>query len=141
MKTIDTFEGEYRFLSNFHPAKVYLDGVEYRSTEHAYQAAKSLDQDERLRIKNAKSPADAKKLGRKVKLRKDWENIKLDVMLDLLRQKFEIPELRQLLIDTGDDELIEGNTWGDEFFGVCRGVGKNHLGRLLMQVRKEINGH
>lgn len=138
MKTIDTFTNEYRFLSNFYPSKVSYDGLEYPTVEHAYQSIKTIDKDMRLKIRNSKTAADAKKLGRKVELRKDWENIKFDVMLELLRQKFAIPELRQLLLDTGDSELIESNWWGDVVWGVCRGVGKNHLGRLLMQVRNEV---
>lgn len=101
MKTIDTFTNEYRFLSNFYSSKVSYDGLEYPTVEHAYQSIKTIDKDMRLKIRNSKTAADAKKLGRKVELRKDWENIKFDVMLELLRQKFAIPELRQLLLGTG----------------------------------------
>lgn len=138
MKTIDKFDGEFDFLSNFYASKVHYDGMEFSSVEHAYQAAKTVDKDGRIKIRNAKNAAAAKKLGQKVTLRKDWDNIKLDVMLDLLRQKFAIPELGKLLLQTGDAELIEGNTWGDVFWGVCRGIGKNHLGKTLMRVRKEM---
>lgn len=138
MKTIDRFDGEYAFLSNFWNSKVQYDGMEFNSVEHAYQAAKSLDKDERIKIRNAKNAAAAKKLGQHVTLRRDWDNIKLDVMLNLLRQKFVIPELRQLLLNTGDAELIEGNTWNDVFYGVCRGRGMNHLGKMLMRIRDEI---
>jgi len=144
MKTIDSFSGEFEFLSNFAPSIVYWPAggmaseISYRTVEHAYQAAKTLVEGERDKIRNAKTAAAAKKLGRKATLRKDWENIKLTVMLNLLRQKFAIPELRQRLLDTGDAELIEGNWWGDTFWGVCRGKGKNNLGKLLMRIRKEI---
>ncbi len=137
MKTIDRFDGEFAFLSNFWDSKVHYDGMEFRTVEHAYQAAKSLDKDERLKIRNAKTAAESKKLGQKVTLRRDWENVKLGIMLELLREKFAIPELRQLLLDTGDAELIEGNWWGDTFYGVCKGKGLNHLGRMLMLVRNE----
>lgn len=140
MKTIDRFDGEFAFLSNFWDSKVHYDGIEYKTVEHAYQAAKSLDKDERLKVRNAKTAAESKKLGQKVTLRKDWDNVKLDIMLSLLREKFAIPELRQLLLDTGDAELIEGNWWGDTFYGVCKGKGLNHLGRMLMLVRNEVRG-
>lgn len=137
---IDQFEGEYRWLSNFWPAKVLLDAVEYQSTEHAYQAAKTNDEIERMRIKDAKTPGQAKRLGRKVNVRSDWENCKLSVMENLLRQKFAIPELRQKLLDTGDQELLEGNNWHDVFWGIDLKTreGKNHLGKLLMKIRNEI---
>lgn len=92
----------------------------------------------RVKICNAKTPAIAKKLGRKVELRKDWESIKLDVMYELLCDKFDIPELQQLLLDTGDAKLIEGNHWQDCFYGVCDGKGLNHLGKILMRIRSEI---
>lgn len=133
---IDNFEGEFRFLSNFAPSVVHFDGMEFPSVEHAYQAAKTFDKDLRIKIRNAKTPNEAKKLGKKVKLRQDWDDVKIDVMLGLLEQKFAIPELHQLLLNTGDAELVEGNWWGDTFWGVCRGHGKNHLGKLLMTIRK-----
>lgn len=137
MKPIDSFSGEFDFLSNFSPSVVHFEGMEFNSVEHAYQAAKTLDKDLRLKIRNAKSPAAAKKMGKSVELRADWESIKLDVMFGLLKEKFAIPEYRQLLLDTSTAELIEGNWWGDQFWGVCRGKGKNHLGKLLMRIREE----
>lgn len=139
-KMIDKFVGEYRWLSNFHPCKVLLDAVEYESTEHAYQAAKTLDTFERFRIRDAETPGKAKKLGRRLKVRSDWESVKLQVMEMLLRQKFAQPELKQLLIDTGDRELIEGNHWHDLFWGVDQTTreGQNHLGKILMKIRDEI---
>jgi ribA/ribD-fused uncharacterized protein len=146
MKVIDHFAGEYAFLSNFYyPAEVVYDGETYRTTEHAYQASKVLSKDYRQKIKNTSRASEAKKLGKKkamakagVKLRDDWDNIKLDVMFDLLRQKFQHPELKKKLLDTGDAELIEGNWWGDYFWGTVQGEGENHLGRLLMKVRSEL---
>lgn len=134
---IDNFRGEYRFLSNFYPVKVKCDfGFIYDSTEAAYQAQKTTDRMIRLMFTDYK-PIIAKRNGKKIKLRSDWEEVKLNVMLDLLRQKFQYDELRQKLIETEDEELVEGNWWGDTFWGVCNGVGENHLGKLLMQVRKE----
>lgn len=135
---IDNFEGEFRFLSNFAPSIVHFDGMEFSTVEHAYQAAKTFDKDLRLKIRNAKTPNEAKKFGKKIKLREDWEDVKIAVMLGLLEQKFAIPELRQLLLNTGEAELIEGNWWGDTFWGVCKGRGQNHLGKLLMAIRKRI---
>jgi ribA/ribD-fused uncharacterized protein len=133
---IDSFKGEYRWLSNFYLAEVVLDGFVYPSSEHAYQAAKTLNLEERRAILSM-SVSEAKKAGRKVTMRSDWEDIKLDVMLRLLRQKFAHPELRSKLLATGDAELVEGNWWNDTFWGVCRGVGQNNLGKLLMVVREE----
>lgn len=136
--TIDNFTGQYGFLSNFYPSTVTLDGVRYKTVEHAYQAAKTLDKDERKKVRDADTAATAKKQGRKLPIRPDWDNVKLAVMEDLLRQKFEEPELAKALCDTGTVELIEGNWWGDQYWGVCRGKGFNHLGRLLMRIRGEL---
>lgn len=135
---IRDFRGEYNFLSNFYPVKVKCDfGLIYNSTEAAYQAQKTMDRMIRLMFTNYK-PIVAKRNGKKIKLRNDWEEVKLDIMLDLLRQKFQYSGLRQKLIDTGDEKLIEGNWWGDTFWGICRGIGENHLGKLLMKVRAEL---
>jgi N-glycosidase YbiA len=137
MTRIDSFSGRYRFLSNFFPCSVEYEGMPYPSTEHAYQAAKTTSSGLRFVLFTHGTPGEAKKRGRGVPLRPDWEQIKLSVMLELLRKKFSNPELRDMLLATGDAELIEGNTWGDRFWGVCNGVGENHLGKLLMQVREE----
>jgi ribA/ribD-fused uncharacterized protein len=133
--SIDSFAGEYRFLSNFYPAKCTFEGVEYDTSEHAYQAAKTIDELEREVIREAKSAGAAKRLGKKVTLRDDWNSIKISVMRDVLKSKFSDPVLAQLLIDTGDVEIIESNTWGDTFWGVCNGHGENWLGRCLMGLR------
>jgi ribA/ribD-fused uncharacterized protein len=138
MSKIDSFSGKYRFLSNFYPAKVVLDGFFYKTTEHAYQAAKTLDEFKREQIRLAETAGEAKKLGQKVKLRHDWDEVKIEVMTDLVRQKFQNEPLKNKLLETGDAELIEGNTWGDVFWGVCNGVGKNNLGKVLMRVRQEL---
>jgi ribA/ribD-fused uncharacterized protein len=137
--TISRFVGEHRFLSNFYPVAVELDGNSYASVEHAYQAAKTLDPDLRKHIRMAESAHEAKAMGRVVKLRDDWEEIKLVVMTDLVTQKFTRHRwLRKWLLDTGEHELIEGNTWGDTFWGVCGGHGENRLGRILMNVRSSL---
>jgi ribA/ribD-fused uncharacterized protein len=134
---IAEFTGKYKFLSNFYPAKVKLDGQEYPTVENAYQASKTTDAKVRAEFARI-SPADAKRLGRKVKLRPGFDNIKVKIMFDLVKQKFEDPELAKMLANTGNSLLIEGNNWGDTFWGVCNSVGENHLGKILMQVRKEL---
>jgi ribA/ribD-fused uncharacterized protein len=139
MSKIESFSGDYRFLSNFFRATrtIILDGVEYWSIEHAYQAAKTLDYTERAQFRFG-TPSEAKRLGKTVKIRQDWEHVKEDFMLDFLRQKFIDTDLEEKLVSTGDAELIEGNYWGDVYWGVCKGIGLNRLGVLLMQVRSEI---
>lgn len=139
MSDILGFNKEYRFLSNFYPATVEYDGLEYSSTEHAYQAAKTEDAAQRRRIREAQKPGDAKRLGKQVKMRTDWEQIKVGVMKDLVRQKFtNHKELKEKLLATGDAHLEETNTWNDTFWGVCKGKGQNHLGKILMEVREEL---
>ena len=135
---IDTFRGQYRFLSNFFPALCNYEGLVYPTVEHAYQAAKSLDQSVRKVIADALTAQEAKALGRAAALRADWDEVKLTVMEDLLRLKFSNREVGNLLIMTGNEELVEGNWWGDVFWGVCKGKGENHLGRLLMKIREEL---
>ena len=139
---IDTFQGRHAFLSNFHPVEVELDGAVYPSVEHAYQAAKSSDSTYRRRVALTVTPRAAKKLGKRIKtLDPDWESVKITVMRDLLAQKFKKgSSLANQLVATAPRELIKGNRWGDTFWGVCRGVGQNHLGKLLMERRAIIIG-
>ena len=134
-EVIGPFLGRWRFLSNFYPVTVVMDQVAYRSVEHAYQAAKTLDVDERRIIAAAETPGAAKKFGRMVTVREDWEQVKLTVMLNLLTQKFSLDPLATWLVETAPARLVEINTWGDTFWGICQGHGENHLGRLLMRVR------
>ncbi len=142
MTLINSFKGEYFFLSNFFYSPFAFDGEIYSTVEHAFQAAKTFDTEQRQGIRLAASPAQAKQMGRAVQLRPDWEQVKFDIMLALLRLKFSQADLRQKLLDTGDSELIEGNTWGDKVWGCVlykgQWVGQNHLGKLLMQVRADI---
>lgn len=135
---IKSFRGENRFLSNFYPVPIKWHGLLFSSVEHAYQAAKATNDDDRKKIQKCSSPGAAKRMGKIILLRSDWEEIKLDVMYQLLKQKFSQPDFRQRLLSTYDQTLIEGNEWGDEFWGVCRGKGENHLGKLLMKVREEV---
>jgi ribA/ribD-fused uncharacterized protein len=131
---IDSFDGTYRFLSNFKSVNVEFDGIVYPSTENAYQAAKADDPALRSRFLTC-TAGQAKRLGREITLRSDWDDVKYGIMRDLLYAKFEDVVLREKLKSTYPQELIEGNTWGDTYWGVCRGIGQNNLGKLLMQVR------
>lgn len=110
--SVAEFQGQYRFLSNFWRVPIELDGEIYASVEHAYQAAKTVIASEREAIRCAVKPGDAKRAGRKVTLRSDWEEVKDGVMLNLLRQKFSAGTLRANLLAT-DGNLVEGNHWGD----------------------------
>ena len=137
---IDSFSGEYRFLSNFYQPEVEFEGMMYPSTEHAYQAAKTLDLKSRAMFQGG-TAGQAKRLGQVIILRDDWtnDNVKISVMYAVLLDKFtRHQDLRKQLIATSPNELIEGNTWNDTFWGVCDGKGKNHLGKLLMSIRQEI---
>ena len=140
---IREFQGEYRWLSNFWPCRVVLDGAVYPSVEHAYQAAKTTDPAERARIRVCATPGEAKRMGRTVKVRPDWDQVKVEVMRGLLQQKFAQEPFRSKLLATGGEELVEGNRWHDRFWGrcvcpKCGGTGQNWLGRLIMEVRAEL---
>ena len=144
---ITKFKGEFRWLSNFYLVPVVLDGMTFASVEHAYVAAKTLDEQVRERIRRLPTAAQAKRFGRiigkSIPFRPAWSNdIRIRLMRDLLRQKFTAPDLRQRLIATGDEMLIESGHWHDVFFGVCScpkcgGRGQNWLGVLLMEIRAE----
>src|SRR5579859_3535441 len=142
MPSITAFHGPHFFLSNFSESRIVFEGDSYPTVEHAFQAAKTFDPAQRAAVREAATPAAAKRLGRGVTLRPDWEQVKLGLMHELLRQKFSRPDLRQALLDTGEAELVEGNTWGDRQRGCVlvkgKWIGSNHLGRLLMQVRAEL---
>lgn len=135
---IDKFVGNYSFLSNFSAARVELDGRVYLTVEHAYQAAKTDDPQERLLVERSGTAGRAKQAGRRVTLRPDWDQVKVAIMRGLLEQKFAPGRVHlEWLLATGDAELIEGNTWGDQYWGMCRGRGLNMLGRLLMDIRRQ----
>ena len=134
---IDRFEGDMYFLSNFYPAEFIYKGVKYLNSEAAFHAQKQPGREHEFANL---SPDQAKKLGRSVKLREDWEDVKNDIMYEIVYEKFnQNLDLLKLLIDTGDDYLIEGNWWGDTYWGVCKGIGKNQLGIILMKVRDEFS--
>lgn len=140
MKKIDKFKGEYRWLSNFYDSPIKIGHLEYTSVEHCYQCSKAINAYDYNIIYNTDSPAKAKKIANTIELRKDWELVKLSIMFQAVLCKFlQNEELRTKLIATGNVTLIEGNTWGDTFWGVCDGKGKNWLGRILMIVRSFIH--
>lgn len=139
---INRFSREFSFLSNFFRFEITYEGITYPTLEHAYQAAKTHDFIEKILIKSCKTPAQAKKLGRSFSIRSDWDEIKINIMEKLLRIKFSKNSvLNNKLLNTKDSTLIEGNNWGDRFWGQCPiGTGENNLGKLLMKIREEING-
>ena len=132
---INCFDGKWAFLSNFHDSEIEFEGITYPTNEHFFQAMKTFDVDERRAIANCATPGQAKRMGRRVALRPDWEDVKEAVMLEGLCLKFADEQLADWLLETGDEELVEGNWWKDTTWGVCNGVGENKLGKLLMKVR------
>jgi predicted NAD-dependent protein-ADP-ribosyltransferase YbiA (DUF1768 family) len=137
---IDRFDGKYRFLSNF-------DLRPHPSNEHLYQAWKATTLSDAIYVMAAPDPGEAKKRGQEIRLRPDWEEVKLPRMRELIAIKFSDLELRSLLLETGDVPLIEGNHWHDNYWGdcrcgrsSCRPEGRNMLGTLLMLERGRIRG-
>ena len=138
---IDSFRGKYFFLSNCFPAEVTYDGLTYQNNEAAFQAQKTFSPEERA-VFTRLPPRDAKRKGRKVRLRPDWEQVKDEIMEDIVREKFsQNPNLKKQLLSTGDAQLIEGNSWNDCYWGIDirTGVGMNHLGKILMKVREVLS--
>ena len=137
------FKDEYDFLSNFYPCDIYFLGIFFPSAEHAYVAAKTTDQFVRQEIATLSTPGEAKRFGRDLDLRPDWDDIKFDVMQQLVFAKFVMqhPELGKRLRAIPEDiEIIEHNTWHDNFWGICEcgkcEGGQNILGSLLQSTRK-----
>lgn len=138
--TISGFFGRYRFLSNFYPSDMIFRGIPHQSSEAAYQAQKS-DNPEVQKQFSHLTARQAKSFGKRILLRSDWEQIKDAVMWEVLLAKFESSlDLTVRLCDTGNVILIEGNSWGDRYWGVCGGVGENRLGTLLMELRNWYQG-
>ena len=156
---INKFQGKYFFLSNFYPVEIEYQGITYPTSEHYYVAMKVTNQ--QLIDGKYFTPADfremigtigcsrgetgmVKRLGQKLKIRKDWDTYKLVAMNWVIREKFKNETLKELLLATGDEEIIEGNVWHDSFWGVCEcdkcPKGKNNLGKIHMEVRNELRG-
>ena len=154
MSYINSFRGRFGFLSNFYPCVIEHKGIVYPSVEHYYVALKVTQMqfidgvyytapDFRELIARVIDAGDVKKLGRRVKVRSDWDQKKLEFMEWGVREKFKDPNLSEMLLDTGDLELIEGNNWHDIFWGKCscpkcNGSGENYLGKILMKIREEL---
>lgn len=133
---ITSFKGAYYFLSNFYPCNVKYNGVMFMNSEAAFQAQKCPTRASEF---STLDPAKAKAKGRRITLRSDWEEVKDAIMYEIVKNKFtQNKKLKEALIATGDEYLEEGNTWGDTYWGVSRGKGKNKLGKILMQVRDEL---
>ena len=135
---INRFRGDYYFLSNFYMAPIKYDGILFTNNEAAFQAQKCVESKDKERFSDL-NPSEAKKMGRCVALRKDWEKEKTRIMYEICYEKFsQNPRLKKALLDTGDEELIEENTWGDMIWGCVDGIGENRLGKILMKVREEL---
>lgn len=142
-KTIFSFTGKHRFLSNFYPCKITISEITYPSSEHAYQAHKTDDVDIRKTMAILQTAGAAKKFGKEIPLRRDWEVVKLKVMNSVLRVKFHTNlDIKEMLRQTKEYTLVEGNHWHDTYWGFCTcqkcACGENHLGKLLMDIRKRI---
>lgn len=144
---MNMFRGELAFLSPFFKCYINYEGFVYPCLESAFHAAKTHDRDWREKIRVTTNPKEIKKLGRECPMRRDWENIKVNVMLELLIYKFKYnPELGEKLKKVDDSLLIEYNEWHDNFWGSCTcnncfmngEDGKNILGRLLQIVKRII---
>lgn len=137
---IREFQGEYRWLSNFWPCKITLDGMTYNSVEHAYMSAKSDDIEWKKFCQSTYSLGQVKKASRSLRVKDNWNDIKLQVMKECIDQKFSQEPLKSMLINTGDIHIQEGNMWNDKFWGVClkTGKGENFLGKIIMQKRNKL---
>ena len=138
---ISSFRGEHGFLSNFYNAPIVYEGKTYPTSEHLYQALKTLDPEEREKVRLAPDPSKAKKMGKLITVRSDWDEVKQGLMRMIVGEKFtQHPELSQKLIQTGNRPLQETNWWGDTFWGVSSktGVGQNILGKILEDIRDQI---
>jgi len=147
MKMVHGFDNKYSFLSNFYACQVEYEGITYPTSEHAFQAAKTLDPEKRKWIAAAPTPGQAKRRGHAVELRPDWEEVKDNVMLDIVREKFKNEDMRSRLITAiceGYDGFCEDNYWHDNYWGnctcpkCCNIEGQNQLGKIIMQVANEI---
>lgn len=136
-ETVEGFRGKYDFLSNFYPTPIVIGDFTFTCSEAAFQAQKCLDPGN-TGLFEGLDGKDAKSLGRRIALRKDWNKVRVPVMEEILWIKFSNPTLAARLKATGNTKLVEHNTWNDKFWGVCNGEGVNQLGKLLMKIRAEL---
>ena len=137
-KIIDSFRHEYEFLSNFYEHWFYWEGLLWPTSENAYQASKATNKVDREKVRTTGTPGWAKRIGRQIKMRADWEQVKDKAMYAIVKAKFSDPVMRKKLLATGNAILIEGNNWGDKYWGQVNGSGENKLGKILMRVRKKL---
>lgn len=138
---IKEFQGEFRWLSNFAPCQIVLDQITYPSVEHAYMSAKSDNPEWKIFCSvGNKTAGEVKKASRTIKLVDNWNDTKLSVMQECIKQKFNQEPYKTKLIDTGNQHIQEGNMWNDKFWGVClkTNKGENNLGKLIMTMRNEL---
>lgn len=147
MVKIAEFKDDYAFLSNFYECRMIYNGRVFESSEAAYHAEKCLNEEDKDKFVGI-GPDASKKLGRKITLRPDWEDVKEHIMLNIVREKFlQNPELAAKLVATGNAYLMEGNYWRDQFWGVYPETGNpgvdglNVLGQILMRVRAEFKAN
>jgi ribA/ribD-fused uncharacterized protein len=139
---INDFHGKHFFLSNFYESPFWYNGRQWKTIEHAFQAAKCMNGSDYDKIHAAATPGEAKRLGRRCALIPSWDNLRVNVMRECLLMKFlGNDEMLTRLLNTGDEELVEGNTWNDTFWGCTRKTdgswkGNNMLGKLLMEIRE-----
>jgi len=139
---IKEFQKEYRWLSNFAPVNIELDGIIYPSVEHAYMSAKCADKHWKFFCSNSDNTAGVvKRNSKNIELVPNWDLIKLDVMKQCIDQKFNQQPYMDKLLATGDLHIQEGNMWNDKFWGVClkTNKGENNLGKLIMEKRRLLN--
>lgn len=136
---ITQFRGEYNWLSNMYKCPVGYGNYTFQSVENAYMFAKNNNCKDWLKFCLENPPNICKKESKNIKIREDWEEIKLEVMYKLLLQKFKQEPFRSKLLATNNENIQEGNFWNDIFWGVDLkqnpNVGENHLGRLIMYIR------
>ena len=140
---IKEFKNQYFFLSNFYEYPIYYNKLVFCNAEAAFQAQKVINEKDQYKFINLNA-SQARKLGKTVQLRKDWEEIKDNVMYEIVKRKFTInKELQQKLLETKEEELVEGNWWHDTYWGVDSktGIGQNKLGKILMKVREEVKNN
>ena len=138
---IKQFRDEHIWLSNMTSVKITYKGIEYASSEHAYMSAKSDSMEWKSRCADSQITApQIKRESREIILIDDWDNIKLDVMAEVIDLKFSEEPFKTLLLKTGDTHIQEGNTWNDTFWGVNldTGEGENNLGKIIMEKRNKL---
>lgn len=138
---IKEFQKEYRWLNNFAPVKITLDNIDYYSVEHAYMSAKSDNIEWKKFCSDSENKAgDVKRKSKTLKVKDNWNEIKIQIMRECIKQKFNQEPYKTKLLNTGTEYIQEGNMWNDKFWGVClkTNKGQNNLGKLIMEIRNQL---